>query len=320
MHISSNLANIAVMKYFTHIPVILAALLCLACNGQKTAEPAETPVKESLTQLNSFQESNEFVTVNLSLELPNGTDDASQLMRDSLTAEFIRIATQVGYQEEDAGAIAPFTGDPADASAVVTYYGKAVSNYLLNLAKADHEQRIGYLKEDTSIPDSTREQLMEEITPWNFDFNLRKSLETVTYVIYSGEGYVYYGGAHGGVTGAGAMTFNKSNGQQVMHFVNPDATLALQPQIRKGLLRYYGEYGEPLTDQELSERLMLPEPDDSIIPQPKQIPFPNAAGDSLTFTYGQYEIACYADGMPSFKIAVKDLAPYLTDEAKAILP
>lgn len=99
MHISSNLANIAVMKYFTHIPVILAALLCLACNGQKTAEPAETPAQESLTQLNSFQESNEFVTVNLSLELPNGTDDASQLMRDSLTAEFIRIATQVGYQE-----------------------------------------------------------------------------------------------------------------------------------------------------------------------------------------------------------------------------
>lgn len=308
------------MRYFTRFSFILTALLCYACTGQKATEPVVTPSTETLTQLESFQESNEFVTVNLSLELPNGIDEASQLMRDSLTAEFIRIATQVGYQEEDTGAIEPFRGDVTDASAVVAYYGKAVVNYLLKLSKEDHEERISYLKEDTSIPDSTKKQLMEEITPWNFDFKLAKSSETDSYVIFSGEGYVYYGGAHGGVTGAGAMTFNKSNGQQIMHFVNPDATQALQPQIRKGLLRYYGEYGETMTDQELSERLMLPEPGDSIIPQPKQIPFPNAAGDSLTFTYGQYEIACYADGMPSFKLAVKDLKPYLTPEAKAILP
>lgn len=126
--------------------------------------------------------------------------------------------------------------------------------------------------------------------------------------VTSSQTYCYYGGAHGGVSGTGPITFLKSSGQKVDHFISPDAAKAMQPLLRKGLLRYYADCDEPLTDTQLSERLQI---EGTIIPLPRHSAYPNATADSLIFTYQQYEIACYADGMPSFTIAISDLAPYL---------
>jgi hypothetical protein len=36
------------------------------------------------------------------------------------------------------------------------------------------------------------------------------------------------------------------------------------------------------------------------------------------FTYQQYEIASYAEGMPSFVVPYPDIEPFLTPEAKAL--
>lgn len=106
------------------------------------------------------------------------------------------------------------------------------------------------------------------------------------------------------------MTFSKATGSLIDHFINADAVSSMQPLIRKELCQYFGE-GE----EQLMERLLI---NGNIIPLPRNI-YPNVSGDSLMFEYGQYEIACYADGMPSFSLAVEELLPYLTEEAKAIL-
>ena len=57
--------------------------------------------------------------------------------------------------------------------------------------------------------------------------------------------------------------------------------------------------------------------DDRFIPLPSWPLYPS--GDGLAFIYQQYEIASYADGMPSFTIPYADIEPYMTPEAKALL-
>ena len=55
-----------------------------------------------------------------------------------------------------------------------------------------------------------------------------------------------------------------------------------------------------------------------IIPLPKQYePYPSA--DGIVFTYAQYEIACYAAGMPTFTIPYSDVQPFLSEDFLKII-
>jgi hypothetical protein len=111
------------------------------------------------------------------------------------------------------------------------------------------------------------------------------------------------------------MTFNRSNGKKVTNFFVKEATEKMQGLLKKGLKEYFSESGAPIkTDKELMEQLQI---DGNVIPLPVQEPYPSAAG--LIFTYNQYEIACYAAGMPSFTIPYEQAMPYLTDEVKELL-
>lgn len=291
----------------------LAAIL-LSCAGNKTAETPEEA--DAGTQVYSFKDSCEHLVVSLSLELPLGTDSASMQIRDSLISDFIRGAQQPGYEEDGANSIKPFNGDMGNGQAIVNYYGKACYDKLMDQALNDYKQRTEFLDEDTTMTAEDKTRIREDIPQWAFDFAVKKLTDTLDFVVYNSQAYVYYGGAHGGITGSGALTFSKTDGSMVSQFINPDATQAIQPLIRKGLLLYYKDAGDPITDKELSERLQI---EGKTIPQPQQTPYPNATRDSLVFTYGQYEIACYADGMPSFTIAVKDLLPHLTKKGASLL-
>lgn len=295
-------------KYITILSMGLSALIC-ACTGQKQAEEAGTKVYD-------YQDSCQNLTFQLSLELPSGEDSVSARIRRALVEDFIEDAEEPGFEVTDERPLKPFAGDRNDGQAVVNYYGKAAYDYLLGLALDDLEERQGFIKENTSISEEEREEWLANIPMWEYRQQIRKTIDTPRYVVYTSRGYAYYGGAHGGVTGSGAMTFNKATGKRVEQMVDPSATNLLQHAIRQGLIGYYGETGEDLSEEELLERLFI---EDGIIPLPVQTPYPNATGDSLTFTYTQYEIACYADGMPTFTISVKDIMPCLTEEAKEIL-
>lgn len=300
------------MKYFLTISQILLLTLICSCTGQKAADV------EVGTQTFCFSDSCPHLTVKFSLELPIRTDDAATMMRDSLIADFMRNALQpVEIADDDEkNLITPYNGDMTDAQAIVDYYGKAVYEFLLEQALDDFNYRIQYLEEDSTMTAEEKEEIKNATPQWCFELTIARTTDAKDFVVYNSFAYVYYGGAHGGVSGTGAMTFNKATGQKISAFINADAANALQPALRKGLQRYYSECGEQLTNDELSDRLQLL---DTIIPLPINTPQPNAAGDSLIFTYRQYEIACYADGMPSFAIAAKDLLPHLTGEGKAIL-
>lgn len=306
------------MKFYLIVTYILVMTFICSCVGQKATNSDELTGADTCTKTFSFKDSCQHLVVSFSLELPMGADSASVQVRDSLIADFMFNALQpsiITGNEKEFG-ITPYQGDMTDAQAIVDYYGKAEYDFLLKQALSDFNSRIQYLDDDTTMTAEEKDQIKKEIPQWNFELSIAKTIDTQNFVVYNSQTYIYYGGAHGGVSGSGALTFNKKTGNKINAFLKADATAALQPLIRKGLLHYYSECGETMIDAELSDRLQI---FDVIIPQPANTPHPNATGDSLIFTYRQYEIACYADGMPSFKIATKDLLPHLTAEGKAIL-
>lgn len=300
------------MRKYTFIIYSLMAAFLFSCAGKKTVEN----VSDADTKKYCFSDSCEHLIVSLSLELPQGNDKATLQIRDSLIADFMRGSKQTWYEEEEGETIQPYKGDMSDIQALVDYYGKAYYDKLLKLATDDFNERSKYINEDSTLTEAEKEEQLKDVPMWALDFKVEKMSDTLDVMIYNSESYVYYGGAHGGIIGTGAITFDKRSGNKISRFLRSDATAALQPLLRKGLMQYYLEYGDTITDEELTGRVQI---EGELIPLPVQTAFPNATKDSLTLTYKQYEIACYADGMPSFRLAVKDIEKYLTEEGKKIL-
>lgn len=298
-------------KVFVFTAFVMALLSCSANKGGDDAARWQ----DGATEWYVYKDSCEHLTVEIGVELPVDGDSAASMMRDSLIAEFVRGVEASGCSEGQM-AIGPYRGGDDDIQGLVDYYGKECYGRLLAMAKADYDDRMAYLEEDTAMTVEEKERIKGDVPVWAFDLKVKKVCEAPAFVVYRSETYSYYGGAHGGVGGAGAITFDRESGRKVSRFLREDATIALQPMIRKGLLRYYGEAGEKITDAELSDRLQM---EGDVVPQPVMVPCPNASGDSLLFTYMQYEIACYADGMPSFSLPVSDLMPFMTPEGKALL-
>ena len=299
-------------KYFAIVGAVVMALTCSCVGGKGSGgdDPAEAGTKTYC-----FKDSCQHLVVSMSLELPMGTDSVSMRIRDAVIADFMLNARMPGLDQENEFSIPEYTGDKSDAQAIVDYFGKADYDYLLEIAMTDYNDRIQGIEESTTMSAEEKEEAKQYIPQFAFNLSLQQTADTLGFVVYQSQAYVYYGGAHGGVTGTGAITFDKTTGKKIDRFVKEDATADLQPLFIRGFRQYYSSYGETLTDKDVLGRLFL---QGDTIPQPANIPCPNATGDSLVFVYRQYEIACYADGMPSFALAVKDLEPYLTDEGKAI--
>lgn len=302
------------MKAKLLITFLTVATILTSCGGQRQANE-ETIETDTRTQTYIYKDSCKLLALSLSIELPLGKDSASVQIRDSLIAEFVSCASNPGYSDGDTPVIKPYRGDGKDAQALVDYYGRTAYERLLKMVSSEYEERMQYLDEDTTMTEEDKAQIRSDFPQWAFDLKIAKSIDTESYVVYSSQTYCYYGGAHGGIIGDD-LTFEHSTGKKIEHFIKADATASIQPLIRKGLMHYYSEAGDPVTDKQLSERLQI---EGNRIPLPQRATYPNVSGDSLVFTYAQYEIACYADGMPSFSLSVNDLLPYLTPEGKALL-
>lgn len=294
--------------------LVLLAVALSSCAGHKTSGNDDSV--DAVKKTYSYTDSCEHLLLSFTLEVPTGDDSVSLMIRDSLVADFIRNAQQPGNDVENNFAVKPYDGDKNDIQAIINYYGKADYDYLLKLAKSDYDERMQYVKEDTTMTDEDKKAIMDNVPQWAFDLKIKEMSATPEFIVYNSEAYVYFGGAHGGIIGSGAMTFNKATGHKIQRFVAPSATQALQPLFRKGLVKYFCECGDSITEDKLNVYVEMP---DNIIPQPLNNAYPNATGDSLIFTYRQYEIAPYAAGMPSFALAIKDIQSYLTEEGKAIV-
>ncbi len=301
--------------------LITAVSLSFASCGNKNAETAE--IEDAFAypleiENYTFSDSSKYANISIKAVLPVAKDSVSQVIRDSLVNIIGNsIRSYQGSQMEDSKPlIAKYNGDKKDAKSMLDYYSKAVSKLLNSQAKEDYDERVKYWEEDTTITEEQRKEFKEGVTPWDYSMDVTKTSEDSTFVVFNDTEYAYIGGAHGGVFGFGGITFRFSDGSIVKDFLKDNAVKDMQPLLKKGLKEYFNENADEKikTDQQLMEQLMLPEESKGLIPLPAWTPCPDEKGKGLVFTYQQYEIACYAVGMPSFVLTWEELKPFLRED------
>ena len=175
-----------------------------------------------------------------------------------------------------------FSGNWSDGDAVLKYYGQKLYSQL----KKDRSEEGGD-------------------GPYAREVTLTKNCEVNGYVVFAIQWYGYAGGAHGG-TLVNHITFDKVSGKQIKEVLSKEFLMQLQPQIRKGLCEYL-----QCNDSELDDQLFLDEAPINPMTGKKVIPWPQSepylTKDGITFTYQQYEIGCYAIGMPTFTIPYNEI-------------
>lgn len=140
------------------------------------------------------------------------------------------------------------------------------------------------------------------------DIKLTKMYETDRYVtyLYTQEGYA--GGAHGWYLMQG-QTFRKSDGRRIDYDIfRAELMDELADLVKDNIFTQYFE-----SNTEDMENLLTMENND-FFPLPQSAPI--FREDGVEFVYQQYEIACYAAGMPACVISYDLLEPFLTQAGK----
>lgn len=132
------------------------------------------------------------------------------------------------------------------------------------------------------------------------DFRVRVAYEDSTCITFLITTYTYLGGAHGysGVLGA---TFSKTDGHHMTYadLLAGRSAKQLRKEIREGLKTYFMvETDEELRDNLFGQQDLTMNSDEyEAFPLPGTDPW--LEKDGVHLIYQQYEIACYAAGMPA---------------------
>lgn len=300
----------------------LSFVLCLglafaSCNNKnaETAELENTCAYPLEIENYAYSDSSKFAYIEMKMELPVAKDSVSQIIRDSLTA--IASNSIRGYFNGMDLKIAEYKGKDDDTKSKLDYYCKEFVRLMVDsMAKVDYNEKVKYWDEDTTLTDEQRKEYKENVPPYDYTMNISKVFEDSTYVVFYDSEYTFTGGVHGGVIGYGGITFRFSDGSKVDNFLKENVVKDMQPLLKKGLKEYFSENADEkvTTDKQLMENLMLSDENNNLIPLPAWTPYPDEKGKGLIFTYQQYEIACYAAGMPSFILTWEELKPFLRDD------
>jgi len=154
------------------------------------------------------------------------------------------------------------------------------------------------------IPDMPR---IEDMSCYK-DVKIKKLYETDRYVsyLYTQEGFA--GGAHGWYLMQG-QTFRKSDGRRIDYDIfRAELMDELADLVKDNIFTQYFE-----SNTEDMENLLTMENND-FFPLPQSAPI--FREDGVEFVYQQYEIACYAAGMPACVISYDLLEPFLTQAGR----
>lgn len=284
------------------LPAISLILSVLAgCNGNTAQQPL-------LIEHTQVADSTEYVDMKMSIDLPVATDSISAKIRQDLVMLLDSQFHNLGYGEEEYRPEPYSKADISEINAIAQFYTRQALEHTSAMAAEDYRYRTSWINEDDEMTDQMKQEIIANIPRWEFDINLSLVSDSAGYIVFNSQNYTYLGGAHGGITGSGAVTYSRKDGHRIYTFLKPGIVNEIQPLLIEGLLSYYKDCGESMTPAELLERLFI---EDNLVPLPAYAPYPTAQG--LTFIYQQYEIASYADGMPSFTIPYDKLQPYMLE-------
>lgn len=292
------------MKKSFFFGMAAALLLAAACTSSDEGFRTET---------RQFDQSTDRASVKINAELPVATTPGAAVMRQTLV-DVMDQAFSLFDSEGGKRQFPRYEGDINDSEALFSYYEQQGTGLIERLSTEFFEERAEGIRSSTTLTDAEKEEYIAQTPGYGFEFNLKKTYETERIAVFDSENYIYLGGAHGGIDGAGPMTFDKKTGMRVRDFFEPGSVRDMQPLLRQGMLSYFKERMDA-TDTPLEMHLHLK--DDGLIPLPQWAPMPTEEG--LKFIYQQYEVAAYAEGMPEFTLPYGDVAPYLFPEVKADL-
>lgn len=269
--------------------------------------------KDLKTETFEFADSTAHAHLTIKAELPVAAKGAPGAIRTKLIEVMDRQLSHICTYEQER-MFPAFEGNADDSKALMDYYRGKAFETISTVSQADFDERKQYIDENEELTDDQRKEFLEDMPGWEYDFSLTRTSETDRYVIFLSEDFVFSGGAHGGIIGCGPLTFDKKDGHLVEKFLEESALQEMQPLLRQGLVQYYSSFGQEIQPEQLDENLML---SGDVIPFPAWEPIPTPEG--LCFTYQQYEIASYADGMPSFTLPYDEVLPFLTEDAKKLI-
>ena len=168
---------------------------------------------------------------------------------------------------------------------------------------------------------------------FSYYLHVFKLEEADNYVTYETNSEGFMGGAHG-FASAMCTTFRKRDGMKIGYtteydqkketFILKEQTLFKDPAspqlaklIKEGVLSYFKECDESITNDEQLSEMLISVDDVNHIPLPSAAPSFTKQG--LSFVYQQYEIAPYAAGMINFNIPYEKILPFLTDDAAELI-
>ncbi len=174
--------------------------------------------------------------------------------------------------------------------------GAKMLDHYKNVVLTDFKENI--------IPDMPR---IEDMSCYK-NVKIKKLYETDRYVsyLYTQEGFA--GGAHGWYLMQG-QTFRKSDGRRIDYDIfRAELMDELADLVKDNIFTQYFE-----SNTEDMENLLTMENND-FFPLPQSAPI--FREDGVEFVYQQYEIACYAAGMPACVISYDLLEPFLTQAGR----
>lgn len=143
------------------------------------------------------------------------------------------------------------------------------------------------------------------------DVKIKKMQETDRYVTYMYTQEGYSGGAHGWYLMEG-QTFRKSDGRRIDYDIfREESKDELAQLIMDNIFTQYFE-----SDKKQFESLLTMENNDFF---PLPVSAPIFREDGVEFIYQQYEIACYAAGLPACVISYDLIEPFLTQAGRSLV-
>ena len=308
------------ISYYTFL--LLASCLQIAlgsCKSATTKAAAEelqtdsvdsTSTTEKLFATDSIQfakaSKDSTITSHIVIDYPSGDDDLDIAVRKYIAQELSDLHLP-GISDEPTTQKTPkFKGslDKQGDKEGIIEKGKELVDFFGN---------SNYLFLEKELKDIKQYSADAEIY-MSYEANVRKTGETAHYLNYNSNTYTFEGGAHGSATDY-SVNIDKATGKVLKETVDTTQVKALQPILRKGVLRYFKAQGDKdITEKNLGDYLFI---EKGIIPLPKYAPY--LAKDGVHFIYQQYEIGPYAMGMVSFVVPYSDIKAFLTADALRLI-
>lgn len=279
------------MKYFA-INAAALAIIALASCGNKTATTpsADILVTTEISWADSISANNCTAKCEIDVMYP---DEGGTELLDS-TREWIAQTLSTITPVDTAATATAFSSETAaDGQLLIADAGKRV----LDFARGEFESFSA-----------------DEGFAFNYEYNAKidKTFASDSVVTLTSTIYMYNGGAHGATLANGA-TFRTSDGMRLGYDIfEPNSLRELTTMVKEAVSRQYFETGD---DFKMEDALII---DSQEFPLPAVAPYFTEKG--LTFIYQQYEIACYAAGMPTCTLPYSAVEPLLTPEARALIP